>query len=300
MSKIAQTTKITQHTIGNTIFHLKMECDQPSGSFKLRGMETFIKSKLRDGHTSFVSSSGGNAGYSAAFVANKLGLKMTVVAPQKTPELARKIIRSIGAELIIEGQDWYEADLLAQQLVAELNACYVHPFDDPLLWQGHSRIVDELVTQINKPDAIVLSVGGGGLMLGIIEGLKRHAWTNVEIIACETEGAASFQASKSASRLIELDVINSVAVSLGARRIAQRAFDVIDEMNISCHIMTDKEAVRARDWFNKEYDREVEPACGAALDVITNPSFSKYNNVAVIVCGGIGWDSQLSSQFLSK
>jgi L-serine/L-threonine ammonia-lyase len=101
-----------------------------------------------------------------------------------------------GAKLHIGGANWNEADAQAQQLLSrEPDALYVPPFDHPLIWQGHSTIVDELSSQLPKqsrPSRIVLSVGGGGLLRGVQLGLERAAaldatWADVKITAVETE-----------------------------------------------------------------------------------------------------------------
>ena len=70
----------------------------------------------------------------------------------------------------------------------------IHPFDDPLLWQGHASLIDEIASVHRKPGAVVLSVGGGGLLAGVVEG-RGNGWHDVPVIAVETEGASSLAAS---------------------------------------------------------------------------------------------------------
>src|SRR5256885_6093005 len=106
-------------------------------------------------------------------------MPVTVVVPQTTTEHARALIRAQGAELIVHGAVWDEANALAQSLLGAEDA-FVHPFDDPLLWTGHSTLVDELAAADFKPDAVVLAVGGGGLLAGVVQGLERHGWTDVD------------------------------------------------------------------------------------------------------------------------
>lgn len=175
---------------------LKMECRQPVGSFKIRGIGLLCSEFAAAGVSHFISSSGGNAGYAAAYAGRKLGVNVTVVE--------------------VHGSVWDESDVYAAGLSKKLNAAYISPFDHPVVWKGHSTIIDEMVDQNEKPDGIVLSVGGGGLLCGIVEGLHRNNWNNVPIIAVETEGAASFAASVSAGKIVALEKIESVAAS--ARR----------------------------------------------------------------------------------
>ena len=94
---------------------------------------------------------------------------------------------------------------------------YISPFDDPLIWEGHGTIIDELKEDLKgvKPSLIICSVGGGGLMLGILNGLKRNGWENVPVLAMETKGADSLNASVKAGTIVKLDSIKSIAKSLG-------------------------------------------------------------------------------------
>ena len=92
-----------------------------------------------------------------------------------------------NAEVIVHGKSLEEAHRFALSLMQSTDA-YIHPFDDPLVWRGHASLIDEIFRAGLKPDAIVLSVGGGGLLCGVIEGLKRNGEADVPIIAVETEG----------------------------------------------------------------------------------------------------------------
>ena len=105
----------------------------------------------------------------------------------------------------------------ARQLVAADSAAeYIPPYDNPLLWRGHSSIVDEVADAGVRPGAIVASVGGGGLACGLLEGLERHGWGETTLVTAETEGASCFASAMEAGEPVRLDAITSVATSLGA------------------------------------------------------------------------------------
>ena len=269
---------------------LKMECRQPVGSFKIRGIGLLCSEFAAAGVSHFISSSGGNAGYAAAYAGRKLGVNVTVVVPDTTPEDMRRIIREQGAVVEVHGSVWDESDVYAAGLSKKLNAAYISPFDHPVVWKGHSTIIDEMVDQNEKPDGIVLSVGGGGLLCGIVEGLHRNNWNDVPIIAVETEGAASFAASVSAGKIVALEKIESVAASLGARQVTQKALDYTRSHTIIPYTVTDEAAVNACVHFLDDHSALVEPACGASLSVVYDNSLTirAMKTVAVIVCGGIG------------
>jgi L-serine/L-threonine ammonia-lyase len=181
---------------------LKMEALQPPGSFKIRGVGYACEHHAKRGVKRFISSSGGNAGIAVAFAGRNLGIPVVVVVPETTTEHAKKLIRQESAEVIVHGASWLEANTLAQSMHRSTDA-FIHPFDDPLLWKGHSSLIDEVAQTDFRPDAIVLSVGGGGLMCGVIEGLVRHHWQTT-VIAVETTGADSLAQSMLAGRLAEL------------------------------------------------------------------------------------------------
>jgi L-serine/L-threonine ammonia-lyase len=274
---------------GKTV-HLKMECCQPAGSFKIRGIGHLCRDAVASGITHLVSSSGGNAGYAVAFAGRRLGVSVTVIVPETTPESVRKRIESEGAAVRVHGRVWDEAHTHALAFCEKINGAYIPPFDHPVIWKGHATLVDELATQCAPPDAVILSVGGGGLLCGVVEGLRNNGWNDVPVIAVETEGAASLAASVAAGKLVTIDSIDTIATTLGARRIAAKAFEWTGRHPITSVTVTDTAAVRAARAFADDHRVLVEPACGASLSLIYDRAdvIKNARSVVVIVCGGIG------------
>ncbi|RNF33218.1 serine/threonine dehydratase family protein [Paracoccus methylarcula] len=266
---------------------LKMEALQPSGSFKLRGIGAACEAHAGAGKRRFVSSSGGNAGLAVAYAAGRLGLPATVFVPETTSERAKALIRQEGAELVVHGASWQEANERALEAV-DSETAFIHPFDDPILWNGHATMIDETVRAGLSFDAVVLSVGGGGLMAGVAEGLARNGLQDIPIIAVETEGAASLAASIHAGRRVELPGITSIATSLGARQVCERAFELARSHPVESVVVSDRDAVDACIGFLDDHRVVVEPACGAALSIAyAHPGrLSPYGRVLIIVCGG--------------
>lgn len=270
---------------------LKLDALQPSGSFKTRGIGAFCEARARDGMRRFVSSSGGNAGMAVAYAGRRLGVSVTVVVPSTTTARAMRLIRAEGAEVVVHGDSWFEAHAHAEALVASsgpANAALVHPFDDPLIWEGHATMIDELARQTTKPDAIVVSVGGGGLFCGVVEGLRRNGWDEVRVIAVETDGAASLHRSLAAGERVALPAITSVATSLGAKQVCERAFDLARAHPTTSVTVTDAAAVAACLAFVDDHRLVVEPACGAALAIadVDHPALVGVARLVIVVCGG--------------
>jgi L-serine/L-threonine ammonia-lyase len=269
---------------------LKMDALQPSGSFKMRGVGRLVQQRVAEGARAVVCASGGNAGVAAALAAQACSVPAIIVVPQTTPASVRDAIAARGASVIVHGSVWDEAHAHAGALAREQGAVYVHPFDDPLLWEGHATLIDEAVHAGVRFDAVVTSVGGGGLLAGIVEGLRRNDLAHVPVIAVETEGAASFAAALAAGAPVTLPAITSIATSLGAKRVAQRVVDLARQHEIVSVVVSDAQAVAACSRFADAMRVLVEPACGAALAALdVHPAlFERFEAPLVEVCGGIG------------
>ena len=287
------------NTLLNKQVFLKLECCQPVGSFKIRGLGRLCEYYLDQGITHFVSASGGNAGYAVAYSGRKLGIAVTVFVPKTTNPLFVKLIEAEGAKVKVGGDDLDAAHQSAITFSEKVKGAYIPPFDHPTIWTGHATMVDELVEQCPKPDVIVVSVGGGGLLCGILEGMYQHDWQDVPIIAVETEGTASLAASMQANKLVTLDKITGIATSLGAKRVAERMFEWSQKHDITPVTVSDAATVRACRHFADDHRLLVEPACGAALSVIYDKLdvLKPYHRILVIVCGGIGMSIDLLHKY---
>jgi L-serine/L-threonine ammonia-lyase len=275
---------------------LKLEAVQPGGSFKIRGIGRLCQWLYDQGVRHVISSSGGNAGLAAACAATMLSIRATVVVPRTTPAWVADKITAEGADVIVHGAVWDEADHLAKDMAKQARCGYVSPFDHPQIWAGHATLIDELAKQFAscaldepRPEAIVVAVGGGGLLCGVLTGIERVGWTDSSVIAVETEGAASFAAAYEAGHLVTLDAITSVARSLGAKRVTAEALKLSARHTVIPTLVSDAEAIDACYRFVDEQRLLVEPACGAALAACYQRRLPRSDGpVVVVVCGGSG------------
>jgi len=268
----------------------------------------------------FYSSSGGNAGLACVTAATSLGYRSSVVVPISTEESMIAKLRSAGAtEVIAHGDSWIYADeYLRKTIMPEAEkrgekGVYVPPFDHPDIWAGAGSMVEEMKKQMpdgEQPDAIVCSVGGGGLFAGIMNGLD-HVGCNsqcqsakaVQVLAVETLGADSLAQSVEKRELITLPGISSVAKSLGAVRVADHAFKQALRPNVSTIVLEDAEACMACWRFADDERFLVEPACGASVALAYDGRLKKYlkgfgpeSKVVIVVCGG----SRISLELLEE
>ena len=268
---------------------LKLENTQPSGSFKLRGIGHACQWHVRHGATGFVSSSGGNAGLAVAYAGRKLGVPVTVVVPETARERARELIRMEEASVIVQGAAWDQAHRYAQTL-ASASTPLIHPFDDPLLWEGHASLVDEVAHAGLRPDLLVCAVGGGGLLQGMFTGLDRNAWHATAVLAVETEGAASFGAALQAGHPVTLPAMKTIANSLASARVCDTVVQSALNHTVRSALVSDAQAQSACQRFAHDHRILVEPACGAALAALyeTPEAMGDARTVLVVVCGGVG------------
>jgi L-serine/L-threonine ammonia-lyase len=217
-------------------------------------------------------------------------------------------LKAAGATRIVQaGASWQEADnhLREVELANDPDGVYIPPFEHEKIWQGASTMIDEIKEQIDgKPDAVVCSVGGGGLFIGVMQGLDRHYGTNVQVLAMETKGADGLNLSLKAGALITLPAITSIAASLGALRVSETAYKEAQRSNVKSAVLEDREAAMGCWRFLDDERIMVEPSCGASIAVCYDgklkkllPHLTPESKVVIIVCGGSAMSMELMAEY---
>lgn len=281
-------SQFLKNTIGKSVY-FKLDSLQPSASFKLRGIGLLCQDYASKGVKQFVASSGGNAGISVAYCGMMFGIPTTIFIPSTSHAIYINEIKSYGAEVIVAGDVWDEAHIVALEYATKHQAAYIPPFDHPMIWEGHATIIQEINATKLRPDAVVAAVGGGGLACGILQGMQECNWKDVPLIAVETLGADSFSQSIKADKLITLDKMTSKATSLGAKRVASRLLQWTHERDVRSVVVTDIEAEEGARAFAKDKRILVELSAGAALSIAyaNNPIIQEFKTILVVVCGGV-------------
>lgn len=289
---------------------LKLEQVQPSGSFKSRGLGNLVYQTLLNGAPGtkfhFFASSGGNAGLATACAARTYFQKCTVCVPLSTPAMMVERIRKAGAEVVLHGKYIVDADrYLRETLIPSCKdeAVYCHPYDNELVWEGNSTLSDELVKQLGgiKPDAVVCSVGGGGMYNGLVQGFQKAGWKDVPIVAVETEGCAALNLSiKSGGTQVFIDNPCTIAKSLSTATVTRETIDYAMNLHPTHSLVVpDVEVAQACLQFASDHKLLVEAACGTALAPLYTgkihellPNLTPTSVIAVIVCGGssVSWE----------
>ncbi|CAH0024194.1 unnamed protein product [Clonostachys rhizophaga] len=289
--------------------YLKLDNLQPSGSFKSRGVGNLMVRAAASGPPGirFYCSSGGNAGLACATSAISLGCTATIVIPTSAPAIMISKLLALGVEVVQVGSNWAESDahLRGELLARDPTGVYVPPFDHPQIWDGAATIVTELREQLGDTPlhGIICSVGGGGLLNGIMQGVESaSSWpegAKPKVIAVETTGADSLNASVRTGEHVTLPGITSIAKSLGATRVSDRTWRWSQESsNLESMAVSDADAAISCVRFADDARTLVEVACGATLVPVyrgdlremlgkglSDEEWAK-KNVVVEVCGG--------------
>jgi L-serine/L-threonine ammonia-lyase len=218
-------------------------------------------------------------------------------------------IRSYGAivHMTSSGNECYEKALAMS--TENPQWALIHPHENPEVWNGYSEMIAEIKADLPKgsvPSCIVASVGGGGLLMGILKGIDLNGWRAVPVVAMETIGADNFSKSLKAGKLILNDPMTSVAKTLGAPYITSHLIDLAKHFNVISSTLPDERAVEACLKFSDDHVFLVEPAAGVSLatvysnllpQILAQKGFNiSTGPVVIIVCGG----NDINAEILMK
>ncbi|PNS17766.1 Catabolic L-serine/threonine dehydratase [Sphaceloma murrayae] len=272
-------------------------------------MSRALSQSSRPSSVAFYCSSGGNAGLACVHAANALGRPATVVVPTSTKAFMVAKLRAAGAREVLQvGKVWADADrflretVLVQARERGEEGIYVMPFDHEVIWEGHSTVVDEVRLQLEemgleRPDVVVCSVGGGGLLNGICEGVERYGWDRegTVVLGVETEGADSWSQCVRTGEHVRLEAITSKATSLGCSKVCDRSFEIGTTRDyVKSAVLTDGEAAMGCWRLAEDENLLVELACGVNIALCYGGRLEKAlgrpvrrDEVVVLeVCGG--------------
>ncbi|MGH7346862.1 MAG: threonine ammonia-lyase, partial [Candidatus Rokuibacteriota bacterium] len=200
---------------------LKLENLQMTGSFKERGAANLLlqldPAELARG---VAAASAGNHGLAVAFHAARLGIAAVIVMPEWAPLIKVTSSRRHGAEVILEGANYDEAYGRARQLAAERGLAFVHPFDDDRVVAGQGTLGLELLEQCPEMDAVVVPVGGGGLVGGVALALKA-ARPEVRVIGVQAEALDAMKQALAAGARTTVAAASTIADGIAVRQVGE-------------------------------------------------------------------------------
>jgi len=209
--------------------YLKLENLQMTGSFKERGALNKIATLTPDeAARGVVAASAGNHAQGVAYHATQRGIRAVIVMPQTTPLVKVTATRGFGAEVVLHGANYDEACEEATRLCKAEGMTFIHPFDDHLVMAGQGTIGLELLEQIEGLEAVVIPIGGGGLIGGIACAVKESN-PNVRVIGVQTAKLNSMSAALAAHHLVTLDPATTIADGIAVRRAGELTFPVVEK-----------------------------------------------------------------------
>ena len=269
---------------------LKLECLQVTGSFKPRGASN-VALDLPDAELQrgLITASGGNHGLGVAYAAHSAGAPAVIYLPVTTPAAKTAKLKAWGAEVVIAGAVWDEANDLAKTRAERDGLTYVHPFADARVAAGQGTLALEMMKQSSHCETFVVAIGGGGLISGIASAIKAKK-PSARIIGVEAEGAPTLTRSLAAGEAITLAEIRTEAGTLAPKKSDPFNIDIIRETVEEIVLVSDQEMREAARWLYFEFGVAAELSGAAATAALRagRIKLAPQEPVGLLVCGAGG------------
>src|SRR5574339_719946 len=266
---------------------LKAEMFQRVGSYKIRGpLNKFALMPEEQKRRGVVCSSAGNHAQGVALAAKLHGIRAVVCMAENATPAKIAATKGYGAEVVLHGTIWDEANEKAKELVRTQGLTYVHPFDDEQLIAGQGTLGLEIVQDWPEVDAIIVPIGGGGLISGVSMAAKGFD-PRIKVIGVESSDGAAMQESIRAGHLETIDC-RTIIDGLRVKRVGELNFSVVQRFVDEIVALPDREIFDAMIWVMERCKLVVEGAAAAPVgallhDLVTLPRGSR---VAVVLSGG--------------
>ncbi len=267
---------------------LKAEMFQRTGSYKIRGpLNKFMSLSDDERRRGVVCSSAGNHAQGVALAARIHGIHAVVVMAENATPSKIEATRGYGAEVVLHGTIWDDANEKAKELVRDRGLTYVHPFDDLELIAGQGTLGLEVVRDWPDVDVIVVPIGGGGLISGVAMAAKSIK-PSIKVIGVESSGAPGMRDSVRAGAVVTLDRVDCIIDGLRVKRVGETTFDVVRRMVDDIVTLPDERIFEAMLWIMSHAKLVVEGAAAAPVaalldGLIEAPAGS---NVVCVLSGG--------------
>jgi threonine dehydratase len=206
---------------------LKAELFQRGGSYKIRGpMNKFAQLTDEQKRRGVICSSAGNHAQGVALAAKRYGIKAVVCMAENATPSKIEATRAYGAEVVLHGTIWDEANEKAKQLVAERGYTYIHPFDDEQLIAGQGTVGLEIFQDWPEVEMAIVPIGGGGLISGVSTALKACN-PKIKIVGVESSGAPGMTRSVKEGHLVTLDAVDCIIDGLRVKRVGEKTFEIV-------------------------------------------------------------------------
>lgn len=280
--------------------YCKLDHLQMTGSFKERGARNrLLQLTDEQRRRGIVAASAGNHALAVAYHGQELGIPVTVIMPKWAPLVKVSNCRSFGADVRLEAEDFAEAYARAQALSKERGLTFVPGFDDAAIVAGAGTVGLEILEDVPDVDAVIVPVGGGGLIAGIGVALKALR-PEAKLIGVEPVNAPTMHASLAAGKVIRVDTKPTLADGLAVAQAGQICFDIarqtVDEVQLVDEAQIAKSVLRLL-----EMEKMVLEGAGAVslAAIIDRPPALAGKKVVLVLCGG-NIDVQVISKIIER
>ncbi|MBS1813475.1 MAG: threonine ammonia-lyase [Acidobacteria bacterium] len=284
---------------GQQIF-LKLENLQMTGAFKERGaLNRILTLTDEQKQAGVIAASAGNHAQGVAYHATARGIKATIVMPQPTPLVKVTATKNFGATVVLHGANYDEAYAEARRLCDAQGLTFIHPFDDAAVIAGQGTIGLEIMEQVENLDAVVVPIGGGGLIGGIAAAVKQ---TNpkIKMVGVQTARLASMQAAVEAGEPVVLDAATTIADGIAVRRSGDVTLPLVQKY-VDEIVTVDEDEIASAILVLLEREKTLAEGAGAAgLAAMLQGKTSLKGARTAVVIGGGNIDVTLLSRIIER
>ena len=273
-------------------FDVWYKCDhlRETGSYKERGaLNALLRMPPEVRNQGAIAASAGNHAQALALWGQRLGVKVTVVMPVHSPLVKVSNCRALGAEVLLQGEDFGKAKEFAEKMAMETKMKYVNGYDDPDVIFGAGTCGLEILRQLKDVDAVIVPVGGGGLIAGVALAMKRMK-PSVKIIGVESERCPSMTKALAAKKpvMTPLAAGGTLADGLAVTQVGNNAFELVTHFVDSVITVEEHFISMAIVHLLEKEKMLVEGAgcCGLAGILSGKLDYLQKKNVVIILCGG--------------
>ncbi len=282
-------SKFLSELCGGNVF-LKWENQQPTHSFKIRGViNKLLSLTTEEKAKGIVTASAGNHGQAVAYGAQKLGFKAKIVVPTHTPQVKVDGIRQFGAELVLYGETYDQAEKKAKELAMQEGRLFISPYNDRCIVAGHGTVGLEILKNLPTVDSVIVPVGGGGLIGGIAIAVKSQK-PNVRVIGVQSTASPVMYESLKAGRIVPAHRHERYTIAEGLVGAVEKdsitfsiALKYVDEVTL-----VREEWIRQAVYLLWKNEKQVVEGSGAAGVgwLMENKDLFIGQTVAVVISGG--------------
>ncbi|GAA0729879.1 threonine ammonia-lyase [Clostridium malenominatum] len=267
--------------------YLKCENKQKTGAFKLRGAYNKISNLSQEEKVrGVIASSAGNHAQGVAYAATALGIKSTIVMPETAPQAKVQATKSYGAKIIQYGEVYDECYSKALEIQRELGATFIHPFNDEDIIAGQGTIGLEILEDLSETDAIIVPIGGGGLISGVALAAKSIK-PSIKIIGVQSSIIASSKVSLQEGKIVTLPGVKSLADGISVKTPGDITFDYMKNYVDDIVTVSEDEIAYGIFCLLERSKLVVEGAGAVAISAILSDKISiKGKNIACLISGG--------------